>query len=354
MARALKAVIDREALKHNIARVRALTDNKKILAMVKANGYGHGIIHVAEALEDADAFGVACIEEAVELREAGIQNRIVLMEGFFETAELPELVRLNLEPVVHHESQVKALSEFTGSLRLWIKVNTGMNRLGFPMAAVKDIYHRLHRNTALAIEGFMTHFAKADEVEDPLNQIQLTRFHEVVKGLPGTRSLANSAAILANRDFHGDWVRPGILLYGVSPFAKRNGFMEGVLPVMSLESAIIAIHDLHAGESVGYGGDYVCPRAMRIGVVALGYGDGYPLAPIGTPVLVNGQKTHLVGRVAMDMVTVNLSDQPEAAVGDPVVLWGPLLPIEEVAAAMCRSAYELLTGLSPRVPFLLR
>ncbi len=352
MARALKAFINSFALHRNLVKVREITQNKKVLAMIKANGYGHGIVNVAKSLQEADAFGVACIEEAVELREAGIQNRIVLMEGFFDAeAELPEIFRLNLEPVVHHESHIGALASCENPLRIWLKINTGMNRLGFPVDLVHPIRAKIAENPALSIAGYLTHFAKADEVDNPFTQRQIEKFEATIQHLPEEKSLANSAAILAVKNSHGDWVRPGIMLYGVSPFPKRHGALEGLIPVMSLRSALIAIQSLAKGEIVGYGGDFVCPHAMRIGVVAVGYGDGYPrLAPTGTPILVNGKRTVLVGRVSMDMVAVDLNAQPEAKVGDIVELWGEKLPVETVAEAIGTTAYELLTGLSTRVP----
>jgi len=352
MARALKAVIDCHALRKNLEKVRSIAPQKKILAMVKANGYGHGIVHVANVLQAAEALGVACIEEAIELREAGINNRIVLMEGFFEAVEIPEMYRLNLEPVIHHSAHLDALQSFAKPLTVWVKINTGMNRLGFAMQDVGQVYERLRDHVSLRIEGFLSHFANADTVDDPLNQQQLDDFFKVVEHLPGTRSLANSAAILSNQLSHADWVRPGIMLYGVSPFPDRYGALEGLSTVMTLRSALIAVQSLKPGDCVGYGGEFVCQRPMNIGVVAVGYGDGYPrLAKTGTPVLVNNRQSRLLGRVSMDMIAVDLSEQLEAKVGDPVELWGPNLPIEWVADAIGTTAYELMTGLSTRVPF---
>jgi len=351
MARALKAFIDCNALRKNLKLVRSLAPQAKILAMVKANGYGHGIVHVARILQTADALGVACIEEAVELREAGVANRIVLMEGFFEEQEIPDIIRLNLELVVHHTAHLKALAAFEDPLKIWIKINTGMNRLGFSIPEVVEVYHQLMNNLSLKIEGFLTHFAKADEIDDPLNQQQLEDFFKVISHLPGTKSLANSAAILSNKRAHADWVRPGIMLYGVSPFPNRYGALEGLSTVMALRSALIAVQSLKAGDSIGYGGEFICQKPMKMGIVAVGYGDGYPrLAKTGTPVLVNNQQSQLLGRVSMDMIAVDLSGQPEAKVGDPVELWGPNLPIEWVAEAIGTTAYELMTGLSTRVP----
>ena len=355
MGRALKAVINRKALELNFNKVREIAPNQKILAMVKANGYGHGIVNVARALKTADAFGVACIEEALELRQAGISQRIVLMEGFFNRdEELPEISRLNLEPVIHHRGHIEALAQETGHppFSVWVKINTGMHRLGFSVEEVPSIWQALSSLPSIRIEGFLTHFSKADEREDPHTQLQITRFFQAVDHLPGVKSLANSAAILGWHDSHADWVRPGVMLYGVSPFVGRCGKEEGLQPVMTLRSELIAIQSLKKGEAVGYGGTYVCPQDTRIGIGAVGYGDGYPrLAPTGTPVLVQGKQVPLVGRVSMDMMTVDLSTQPQAKVGSPVQLWGADLPVEQVAAAIGTTAYELLTGLSTRVPF---
>lgn len=358
MSRPLKACINIDALKYNLEKIREHVPQQKIMAMVKADGYGHGLITVAKALQAADALGVACLEEAVILREAGIKNRIVLMEGFYDaTSELPLIFELNLECAIHHQAQVQGLinSELRSPnqlLGLWIKVNTGMNRLGFPCDQISEVYQTLCQYPTLKINGFLTHFAKADEHHSPETTLQTERFFKAVHGLPGEKSLANSAAILGTPASHADWVRPGILLYGVSPFSDRTGKDINLKPVMTLQSEIIAIQNLKAGEAVGYGGTYLCRKDTRIGVVAAGYGDGYPrVMPSGTPVLVNGQVVPLVGRVSMDMLTVDLATQPEAKIGDPVQLWGPDLPVEQIAAAVGTIGYELLTGLSKRVLF---
>ncbi len=355
MARALKAFIDALSLKHNFEHVQSITSNKKVLAMVKANGYGHGVVHVARALKDADAFGVACIEEAVALRSAGVHNRIVLMEGFFNAEdELPEILRLNLEPVIHHEGHLEALRLLSQPIKVWIKINTGMNRLGFKPNKFSEVYEKVSQMTAVKIAGLMTHFATADDINNPNTAFQMEEFFATIQNCKEATSLANSAGILGWKASHGDWVRPGIMLYGVSPFSGRHGLEEGLQPVMSLQSEIIAIQTLKQGESVGYGREFKCPKDMRIGVVAIGYGDGYPrVAPNGTPTLVNGKLAPLVGRVSMDMITVDLSEHPEAEIGDPVQIWGRNLPVETVAEFIGTSAYELLTGLSPRVPFFL-
>jgi alanine racemase len=237
-------------------------------------------------------------------------------------------------------------------LRVWIKINTGMHRLGFPVAITEKIWQSVSRLPGVTLEGIMTHFARADELKCPKTKKQMDLFFTAIQGLPGKHSLANSAGILGWPESHGDWVRPGLMLYGASPFEGRVGEEEGLKPVMTLSSEIIAIQNPKAGEEIGYGGEFICQKDMRIGVVAVGYGDGYPrLAPLGTPILVNGHLVPLIGRVSMDMITVDLSQYVNAKVGDYVELWGPNLPVEKVAATIGTSAYELLTGLSTRVQF---
>ncbi|HQY22487.1 MAG TPA: alanine racemase [Gammaproteobacteria bacterium] len=356
MARALRAFINVGALQQNLAKIRARVPHQKIMAMVKADGYGHGLVNVAVALKDADAFGVACLEEAVVLRAAGVKNRIVLMSGFYDGSELPLILELNLELAIHHERQVHDLKMFkTGvetAIPIWIKINTGMNRLGFRCEQVRTVFETLSQCPLVKHQGFITHFASSEEVDNAETAAQIIRFFQTVETLPGEKSLANSAAILGIPASYADWVRPGILLFGVSPYSGRVGRDEDLTAVMTLQSELIAIQSLKAGEAVGYGGEYVCKKDTRIGVVAGGYGDGYPrLMPSGTPVLVNGRPVPLVGRVSMDMLTVDLGNQPEAKIGDPVQLWGPDLPVERVAAAVGTSPYELLTRLAKRVPF---
>ncbi len=357
MARALRALINVRALQQNLAKIRRRVPQQKIMAMIKADGYGHGLLNVALALKDADAFGVACLEEAVALREAGVKNRIVLMSGFYDAqSELPLILQLNLELVIHHAGQVADLkmfeTRFETAIPVWIKVNTGMNRLGFQCDQVHTVFKALNACRLVKHQGFITHFASSEEIHNLETVAQIDRFFETVKALPGEKSLANSAAILGIPASHADWVRPGILLFGVSPYPDRVGQDEELMPVMTLQSELIAIQSIKAGQAVGYGREYVCKKDIRIGVVAAGYGDGYPrLMPTGTPVLVNGIAVPLVGRVSMDMLTVNLASQQNAKIGDPVQLWGPSLPVEKVAAAAGTSAYELLTRLAKRVPF---
>lgn len=357
MARALKARIHLDALRHNLAKIRTWAPKQKIMAMVKADGYGHGLVNVALALKEADAFGVACLEEAIALRKAGVNNRIVLMAGFYDAhEELPLIQSLNLELAIHHQEQINHLKFFFQqttdvAIPVWIKINTGMNRLGFSCDQVLEVFKTLDQCAFIKHQGFMTHFASADEPHHTANHTQVDAFFKTVQDLPGEKSLANSAAILGIPASHADWVRPGILLFGVSPYTGRMGRDEGLLPVMTLQSKLIAVQSVKAGQTIGYGREYLCEKDMRIGVVAAGYGDGYSrLMPSGTPLLVNGKTAPLVGRVSMDMLTVDLSSQPEAKIGDIVQLWGPDLPVEKIATAVGTSAYELLTGLAKRVP----
>ena len=352
MTRAAQATIDLGALQHNLRKVRAAAPGRRVMAVIKANGYGHGIITVARALGDADAYAVACLDEAMSLREAGITQPIVLLEGFFSAAELPILVRENILTVVHHHYQLEMLEQggLNGALRVWIKVDSGMHRLGFAPDAVAAVWQRLQSCGGVSVIGFMSHLASADEPHDDTTRQQISRFNDAVAALPGERSLANSAGILAWPATQNDWVRPGIMLYGVSPFAGQTGANLGLQPVMSLQSQLIAIHPRRRGERIGYGGDYVCPAEMTVGVVAIGYGDGYPrhIRP-GAPVLVNGRRAPLIARVSMDMLCVDLRDQAAARCGDPVSLWGPELPVEEVAAAAGTIPYELLCRVTARV-----
>jgi alanine racemase len=343
---------DWAALRHNLARARSLAPNSRALAVIKANGYGHGIIAVARALPDADAFAVASIEEAISLREAGIRQPIVLLEGFFEANELPLLVDYQLQTVIHCDAQLAYLKEARiAPLVVWLKINTGMNRLGFRAAEVTAVLEVLSTCPQVAKPiHVMTHFACADERENPMSQAQLRCFDKLCAALPNPQSIANSAGILAWPDSHRDWIRPGIMLYGASPFADKTAPDDGLRAVMQFRSQLIRINQCQAGDTVGYGASWHCPEDMLLGVVAAGYGDGYPRhAPAGTPVMVNGKPVPLAGRVSMDMLTVDLRSQPEAKIGDPVLLWGSGLAVETVATHAGTIGYELLTRITSRV-----
>jgi len=348
--------IDLVALRHNFQQVRQLAPRSKILAMVKANAYGHGIVEVAKALHEADGLGVACLEEALILRTAGIKQTIVLMEGFFKLDELVAIQQHDLEIVIHDQTQLQLFlrQQAIKPLTIWLKINTGMNRLGFQPAQVDTVWQQLKMHNAVKEIRLMTHFADADDLSRPIMRRQLDSFAETTAALAGQHSLAASAGILGWHEAHADWVRPGIMLYGISPFADRTGEYHNLKPVMTLHSEIIATHELRAGEVIGYGGTWICPHDMHIGVVAIGYGDGYPRSAVnGTPVLVNNHLTRLIGRVSMDMLTVDLHKQPQAKVGDPVVLWGNGLPVELISKHSNRSEYELLCGVSrPRIPYI--
>lgn len=353
MTRPTKIHIDLSAFKHNFQQVRTIAPQSAVIAMVKSNGYGHGLERVATALPTADAFGVACLAEGIALKKAGIKNPIVLMEGIFGPDELPDVVKYDFTLIIHHQSHIDILmkAKIKKPLSIWLKINTGMQRLGFTPQEAAAAYQQLMQceNVKKPI-GLMTHFAEADSADPAPTLQQMKIFNDVTKNFIGPRSLANSAGILAWRDSHADWVRPGIMLYGVSPFIASRGADHGLQPVMTLSSELIAIHQVKQGGRIGYGGTFECPEDMPIGVVAIGYGDGYPRqAKNGTPVLVNGQSCPLVGRVSMDMITVDLRMQPTAKVGDPVCLWGKDLPVEVIAECSETNAYELLTRITQRV-----
>ena len=353
MSRPTKVIIQLDALRHNFQQIKLRAPRSSILAMIKSNGYGHGIERVALALPEADAFGVACIEEGLALRQAGVHHAVVLMEGLFSSDELSRAAAENFTLVVHHVAQIEMLESnpHLTPLSVWLKINTGMNRLGFAPETVNVMHQRLLKCPAVKKPlGLMSHFAMADALSSAHTGRQIALFDQVTAGLPGPRSLCNSAGILAWPSAQRDWVRPGLMLYGASPFAGQQGVQYQLRPAMSLQSELIAIQKIAKDECIGYGGTWICPEEMRMGVVAMGYGDGYPqYARAGTPVLVNGRVCPLVGRVSMDMLTVDLRKQPDAKVGDPVVLWGEELPIELVAEENRTSAYELLTRITQRV-----
>ena len=358
MTRPTRALIDIKALRANLQRVRACAPAARVLAVIKANGYGHGLIRSAEALHEADAFGVACVEEGVVLREAGIAHPIVLLEGFFEAGELPEIARHRLSIVVHDERQLAALERAGTSrpLSVWLKMDTGMHRLGFPPAQARDAYRRLRACSAVAPRiRLMTHLARAEERGEAATERQTALFREATEGLEGERSIANSAAILNWPHSHADWVRPGLMLYGPSPFADTVSRQEGLRPAMSFLSRLIAVNRLRRGDAVSYGGLWVCPEDMPVGVVAVGYGDGYPRALSNNgEVLVRGRRRPIVGRLCMDQFMVDLGPDGTAYVEDDVVLigsqGGETIRVEDVARRAGTIAYEILTRLNERVP----
>jgi alanine racemase len=352
VSRPLYAQVNLSALRGNLAQVRLHAPDTQVFAVVKADAYGHGLERVLPALADADGLALVELERAFDLRALRYTRRILLLEGFFAPSELPEIASRRLAVVVHHSDQVRMLetTALSRPLEVFVKINTGMNRLGLRPDDLPGAVERLTHCDTVATLRLMTHFARAEE-PDGVKEQRAT-FDAACRGLPYPRSLANSAGVIRFGDVGGDIVRPGIMLYGATPFPHDSAVTLGLTPAMTLRSEIIAVQDLVAGESVGYGASYTAKGAERIGVVACGYADGYPRhAPSGTPVLVCGRKTRLAGRVSMDMLTVDLTALPEVRVGSPVVLWGEGLPVDEVAAAAGTVGYELLCAVAPRVPF---
>jgi alanine racemase len=358
MSRPAQIIIDLAALRHNLQQVRALTKGAAVIAMVKSNAYGHGLERVALALPDVEGFGVAFLEEGLQLRYAGVTQPIFLMEGLFHENELQHAINHNFTLVIHHQQQIEMLEKSRNAkhVPIWLKIDTGMHRLGFHPEQVPAIYTRLMNCPAIKKPiGLMTHFAEADSTDRSYTLQQIELFNQATAGLIGPRSLANSAGVIAWPSAHANWVRPGIMLYGASPLAGHRGVEHQLKPVMTLSSQLIAIHHVRKGERVGYGGIWTCPEDMNIGVVGIGYGDGYPRhVKEGVPVLVNGRPCPLVARVSMDMLTVDLRTQPDAKIGDPVLLWGPGLPVEVVAEYSETTAYELLTRITQRVRVLVK
>jgi alanine racemase len=353
MSRTALATIHLGALRQNFARVRALAGKARVMAVVKADAYGHGLERVARTLSAADAFGVASIGDGLRLRACGIASRIVVLSGPDDAADLPEFRRLELEPVIHHGSQLAWLEADRDPrpLRVWLKIDTGMHRLGFDPAETAVAYARLRALDNIARDiVLMTHFAASDAFDSPRTEEQIRTFVESSQGLSGARSLANSAALLGFPAAHGDWVRVGGALYGLSVIPGRSGAELGFAPAMTLSTKLISIKQVPRGAAIGYGNGFVCPQAMPIGVAAIGYGDGYPRAvPNGTPVLIHGVRAPIVGRVSMDLITIDLRSVPQAQVGDRVVLWGPQLPVEEIADRAGTIGYELTCGITRRV-----
>lgn len=351
--KAAMACIDLSALQHNLQRVKEQAPESKVMAVVKANGYGHGLRHVAKHTTHADAFGVARIEEALQLRACGVVKPILLLEGFYSSGDLPVLVTNNIQTVVHCEEQLAALeqAELETPVVVWLKIDSGMHRLGVRPEQYDEFLSRLNAcpNVAKPLR-YMSHFGCADELESNITTEQIELFMSLTAGCQGERSLAASAGLLAWPQSQLDWVRPGIIMYGVSPFNHRTAQDMGYRPVMTLKSHLIAVREVKKGESVGYGGMWTSERDTKVGVIAVGYGDGYPrTAPNGTPVLVNGRKVPIAGRVSMDMLTVDLGPDATDKVSDEAILWGKDLPVEEVASHIGTIAYELVTKLTSRV-----
>ena len=352
MPRPIRATISRAALAHNLTVAKRHAGRAKVWAVTKANAYGHGIERAARALESADGFAVLDFAEAQRLRDAGVTKPILMLEGFFEPADIALVSRHALTPVIHSAEQVKMLerASFADALDVYVKVNSGMNRLGFAEAELGAAYQALRRHPKVRGITFMTHFADADGASGVA--AQLASFDALTKPFEAqARCVANSAALIRFPEARADWVRPGIMLYGASPFANQSAEDLGLKPAMTLSSQIIGIQKLERGERVGYGFAYEATGAMTVAIVACGYADGYPRhAPSGTPVLVNGKRARLVGRVSMDMISVDITGRSDARIGTAVTLWGQGLPADEVGAAAGTLSYELFTKLTARVP----
>lgn len=349
------AIIDLKALVANFNITKGMAPNTKVLAVLKANAYGHGLEKIAKALPDADAFGVARLDEALALRAGGVVKPIVLLEGFFNKDDLNIIAVNNLQTVIHNNEQLEAICSldklFEQPLKVWLKIDTGMHRLGI---APEDFLHYYQQLTACKnVQDsivLMSHLGCADDTQNTATANQLAAFNQVTATLPNERSMANSAAVCAWPESHYQWIRPGLMLYGVSPMLVNTDTPIKIAPVMTLQSSLIAIRTLKKGEFVGYGGAWQSAKDTTIGVVAIGYGDGYPRhAKNGTPVLINGRRVPLVGRVSMDMITVDLGAKCNDVIGDTATLWGNGLPVEEIAKWSTTIPYELLCNITRRV-----
>jgi alanine racemase len=355
VSRAVRATIHLASLRENLKRVRALAPNSKIMAVVKADGYGHGLERVVNQLQNADAFGVASVADGQRIRALGLKHRIVVLAGIDEPADIERMRCLSLDTVIHHEEQLKWLEADRGQglLRVWLKVDTGMHRLGFSSQDAVKAYGRLRNTRSVDPEIIeMTHFANSDLPEDVLTGQQIKRFFKTTEGMLGEKSLANSAALVHAESSHADWVRVGGLLYGISLTQGSSGRTIGFHPAMTLSTKLIAINQIAKGEKIGYGQTWQCPESMRVGVAAIGYGDGYPRqVSEGTPVLMNDCYVPIIGRISMDLITLDLRTQPNAKIGDRVILWGKGLPVERIAQASGTIGYELVCGMTRRVDF---
>ncbi|MBS1986875.1 alanine racemase [Candidatus Dependentiae bacterium] len=356
MSRATLAILSTENLLHNLSIIKKQAPGANIIAMVKANAYGHGLRSVSLRLDkQVDSLGVASINEALALRKAGVKGPITLMEGVFSPDELLIASCEKFHVVFHEWTQIKWLQSATLPIPLaaWLKIDTGMGRLGFLPEDVVDAYEQVqaHRSIAKPL-GIMSHLACADETAHPLNKQQITLFAMLANSFSGPTSLCNSAALFTLPEYHYTTVRPGISLYGISPLPNLSAAQLGLKPVMTLQTRLMAVRVARKGSSIGYGAQFVCPEDMLVGVIAMGYGDGYPRsARNGTPLLVNGIRCHTIGRISMDMMTIDLRNCPDAQVADPVILWGDGLPLEEVVRFTSSIPYDMLTAIQTRVTF---
>jgi alanine racemase len=353
MPRPLVATIDIPAMRHNLTVAKKNTPASKAWAVVKANAYGHGLARGVRGFSDADGLALIELDNAVRLREMGWHKPVLLLEGFFEPADLSVVADYKLQVTVHCVEQMEMIEQarLSAPIHVHLKMNSGMNRLGFTPQAYRAAYARLREMAAVGDISLITHFANADDEENsglPLAE-QVRRFRSAAEDLPGERSICNSAADLMHPELATDWVRPGVMLYGGTPGGKTAAEF-GLRAAMTLESEIIGTQDITKGDAIGYGSRFIADKPMKVGVVACGYADGYPRhAPNGTPVVVDGVRTRILGRVSMDMLNVDLTDVPAAGVGSKVTLWGDALPIDEVASAAGTIGYELMCALAPRV-----
>lgn len=346
------ARVDAAALVHNLTLARERAPDSRVFAVVKADAYGHGLVEAAAAFSAADGLAVACVEEAVELREAGVDAPVLVLEGVGDREELRAARTHGLDVVVHADWQLDLLKRdsLRGLGRFWVKFDTGMHRLGFALSQARAVAASL-AELGRQRPGVMSHLACADEPERPETGRQLAAFDRVRVQFGGPASLANSAGVLAHPDTHFDWVRPGLMLYGVSPFPGRNGSDLGLRPAMTLTARVLSVQSAAVGDGVGYGFDWRAGRPSRIAIVSIGYGDGYPWRAAGSAVaLVRGRRAPLAGRVSMDMLALDVTDVSGVEPGDPVTLWGDGLPVEEVAAAAGTSPYEIVCSVTRRVP----
>ncbi|WP_100640098.1 alanine racemase [Marinobacter salexigens] len=354
MPRSTVARIDLDALRANYRTACKRAGGAKSMAVVKADGYGHGIARIASALADiVPKYAVACIEEAFAIRAAGHEQPVVLLQGVHAAGDMADSVQSNFEPVVHSEHQLEWMEQSGAVPAFWLKVNTGMNRLGFRADDLPAVMARLEKmGAATRLQGFVSHFACADDADSTMTLAQTSNFEAATSPWPSLmKSVGNSAAHFIPGQPLFDWSRPGIMLYGGSPIVGKTGPELGLEPVMSLEAPLITTRVVKAGESVGYGAAWVAEHDTRMGMVAIGYGDGYPRhAGTDTPAAIAGRRIRLIGRVSMDMLAVDLSNAPEAREGDLVELWGRTVGVDEVASCAGTISYELLTGLTNRVP----
>lgn len=359
MARFACAILSKDNLLHNLAIISKLAPKSKIIAMVKANAYGHGLRSVSKYLDDLNlySFGVASIDEAVALRNANVSSSITLMEGVFEPEELSVAAAENFDVVLHNWEQLEWLEKIINTenkYRVWLKIDTGMGRLGFSVEEAPMAYAKLSslKNISFPI-GVMSHLACAEDKEHRLNQVQIKNFTQFITNLPVIKSFCNSAGIFNFPDQHYDVVRPGIILYGLSPFKDKTGPDLGLRPVMTLKSKLISVKIVSAGGTIGYGARAVCNKDTKIGVIAMGYGDGYPItAKDGAPIWINNKICPLIGRVSMDMMCIDLTNYPDAKIGDEVEFWGNNLPLEQLSKYTHNLNYDISTNVQNRVKFI--